>query len=217
MAPFHERLLLAKAHGTHWAIATPDLDIYVEDIMDLINLDETFAAIAADGTLPRLVAGRNTYTFGDFNDFIGAAGGRLVQEGLDAAPLQRLVLEPNRAQHDDTMDALSSALKASLEAGAWPLGLGDNFVPAAGAPPAGSVPVVLPLAGAGAALPAGVALGPDALVVVGHKWVVAESRAVGLVPAIGTEVTLKATAIRLGECAIDTAADGSAFFAGLGL
>ena len=41
-APCHERLLLAKAHSTHWAIATPDLDVHVEDIMDPVNLDENF-------------------------------------------------------------------------------------------------------------------------------------------------------------------------------
>ena len=68
-APFHERLLLAKAHGTHWAIATPDLVTYVEDLADPVNLDETFAAIATDGTMPRMVVGMPTYTVGDFNDF----------------------------------------------------------------------------------------------------------------------------------------------------
>ena len=157
-APFHERLLLAKAHGTHWAIATPDLDVYVEDIMDPVNLDETFASVAADGTMPRLLAGRNTYSFGDFADFIGAAGCRLVQEGLDAAHLQRFVLEPNRLLHDESLDAQTLALKTALEAGAWPVGLGDNFTVPAGGPAAGPPPPVLPLAGGGAALPAGVAL-----------------------------------------------------------
>ena len=56
-APFHERLLLAKAHGIHWSVATPDLAVYVENIMDPVSLDETFASIAANGTMPRLVAG----------------------------------------------------------------------------------------------------------------------------------------------------------------
>ena len=154
--------------------------------MDLVKLDETFASIAADGTMPRLVAGRNTYTFGDFTDFIGAVGGRLAQEGLDASHRQRFVLEPNRLLHDETMDPQSLALKAALEAGAWPVGLGDNFTPPAGAPAAGPPPVVLPLAGGGPALAAGVASGPDAPAVTGHKWVVAESREFGLVPAIRT-------------------------------
>ena len=61
-APCHERLLLAKAFGTTWAICTPDPDVYVEDIKDPA-LDVTWSAVGTDGSLPGAGAGMGLYRF----------------------------------------------------------------------------------------------------------------------------------------------------------
>ena len=80
------------------------------------------------------MAGLPTYDCTDYDDVLGVAGARLVQEALHDAVMQRHIIEPNRTLHDTSSDAQTFAFKATLEAGAWPLGLGLNYLPAAGAP-----------------------------------------------------------------------------------
>ena len=74
--PCHERLLLAKAIGNEWAVCTPDLDVYVEDISNPGVM--SWAPMGTAGGLPRAMAGLRLYRFTDFNAFSGQSGFDLI-------------------------------------------------------------------------------------------------------------------------------------------
>ena len=87
--PWHERIILSKAYGSHFSMASPDLDIYSECIggtQDVLQND----LVPSDGSRPRgMPAGATVYGFTDFTNFSGAPGAQLVREGIADAQVYR--------------------------------------------------------------------------------------------------------------------------------
>ena len=80
--PWHERIILAKAYGSHFAMCSPDLDVYSECIggtQDVL----AYYLVPRDGSRPRgLPAAAALYEFPNFTDFVGAPGAQIIREGI---------------------------------------------------------------------------------------------------------------------------------------
>ena len=63
-ALLHERLLLCHSFGSHWAILTPNQDVYMEDLVSV-----NFGILSLDNRTPAWAARRQCYAFPDFEHF----------------------------------------------------------------------------------------------------------------------------------------------------
>ena len=93
--PWHERIILSKACGSHFSMASPDLDIYSECVGGTPDFLQYYL-VPADGSRPRgMMAGAAVYGFTDFIDFSGAPGAQLIREGIADAQAYRGVHRPD--------------------------------------------------------------------------------------------------------------------------
>ncbi|CAK0874858.1 unnamed protein product, partial [Prorocentrum cordatum] len=216
-AYWHDRLLLCQVQGTSWVIATPDDDIYEEDIMVLGgrpcmqgSVPHTIPANALLYRLPPLGQLHSNAEWRQiFDDGIAEAQMPRAALGVDdvAADAETVAVRDRVAVHgwDD-----GSGLPGG-QAAAAPPAAGGALVPAAAGPPAGAAP---PLAGGGApaaggagvlAPPPGAAARPAGPAVVapagGAQWIVVASDGQPGAPSVGQDWSVDANAIIQGRFA----------------
>ena len=151
--PWHERIILSKAYGSHFSMASPDLDIYSECVVGTQDVLQYYL-VPADGSRPHgMPAGATVYGFTDFTDLSGAPGAQLIREGIADPPVFRGVHRPDLGAAESEVLAEAAAVRAETGVAHLPGTFG--VVPAAAPlpPPAGAP------AGVAGGLPAGVTSG----------------------------------------------------------
>jgi hypothetical protein len=148
---YHERLVLAHVNLTNYVVATPDYDVFTEQL-DTANPDlVAFRMATVAGALPLGIQAAQTYRFAALSAADEAA---LIAEGAAVAVQERGALR--------------------LAAG----GAGIVLPPGAAAMPVpGAPPVVAPVAAVAAAVPVVVDLrgpAPHVVAPVGGTWIVDE-------------------------------------------
>ena len=201
--PWHERMILSKAYGNHFSMASPDLDIYSECVGGTRDVLQYYL-VPADGLRPRgMAAGATVYGFTDFTDFSGAPGAQLIREGIADAQVYRGVHRPDLGADESEVLAEADAVRA--ETGAAHLAGTFGVVPVVAAPvprPAGApIPVVA------GGLPSGVTIGVP-VVVAGEEWVVSSVDNTALLPRYGDKIDLSPGALLSGNTGLDFLAGG---------
>ena len=207
--PLHERMILCRSYGSHYALMSPDFDIYTECIYGSQDMN-TFWTMPLNGCRPRCMPkGRRRYGFnGNFSCFDGAAGAASIRDGIADAIAYRGMNRPDLPTDPSEAEAEAAACRAE-QGIAQPPGFFGVLVHAE-APPApgaggaggagGAAPPVPQIGGP--MLPAGYVSGTPADVV-GDVWLVVSVDDPALVPRFGDNHTPSASAVTHGEFGID--------------
>ena len=111
----HERLLVCQSHGTQWAIVTPDLDVYVEDLAQL-----SLGILRADGRPPPWAARRRSYCFEDLDGLLtNDEWADVFEDGIVQAELEaagRGNAAPPRAASGTPFARVAAALRSAAAA-----------------------------------------------------------------------------------------------------
>ena len=155
---YHERLILAHIGGSSYLVATPDWNIFVEQL-DMANPDITAFRIGpAAGGLPVGINAGDVYGFGPLSAADRAA---LLAEGVERADQERAALG---------VPVVGAAGAVVAVAAALPVAGGALVLPGLGG-------IVAPVAAAAVLAPGGPVAGPSlgpAIMAVGGGWVLDE-------------------------------------------
>jgi hypothetical protein len=152
VSEWHERLILGHVAGREYVVASPDLDLFVEQI-DNANVDLDGVRVApAAGTLPIGLPGPGMSLYG-FAPLSAAVMAQLMSEGAEQAQIERESRGLGGAAAGVPVGA--AALPVAVPAGpapalaivAVPVGAPAAAAPVAGAGPAGRLPRVVAAGG----------------------------------------------------------------------